>query len=178
VENSREIPETTSKPRIARAAHAHLAALVHGNAAMALETEGRELERQRLESGVRAVLDEPSRGFYLVATEPDGSGEVVGQLMVTFEWSDWRAGTFWWIQSVYVEPAWRRRGVYRALYEHLLELARADGSVCGVRLYVERDNARARATYEALGMQRAVYELYEVDFVLGHAPEPAEQATR
>jgi ribosomal protein S18 acetylase RimI-like enzyme len=87
--------------------------------------------------------------------------------MVTYEWSDWRNGTFWWIQSVYVPEASRRTGVYRSLYARVLEMAREAGGVCGVRLYVETANARAQATYAALGMQRAHYELYEVDFVFG-----------
>jgi ribosomal protein S18 acetylase RimI-like enzyme len=166
---ARRGPDAITALAIARATRAHLDALVHGNAAMAEESEGRALDRATLTRGVAAVFDDDRRGFYLVAMRGD---DVVGQLMVTYEWSDWRAGTFWWIQSVYVWPEARRQGVYRALYEHLLALARADGGVCGVRLYVERDNRTARATYEALGMERAVYELYEVDFVLGHAVAP------
>jgi ribosomal protein S18 acetylase RimI-like enzyme len=165
----RDERDDSNSLRIVRATFEHVEALVEGNAAMARESEGRELDRERLVRGVRGVFDDPRRGFYLVALAREAPGlaeRVVGQLMVTFEWSDWRAGTFWWIQSVYVEPAARRRGVYRSLYAHLLELADRDGGVCGVRLYVERDNIVARATYESLGMQRAVYELYEVDFVL------------
>ena len=134
------------------------------NRAMALETEGKELDLERSLRGVAAVLEDPGKGFYLVA---EREGQVVGQLMVTFEWSDWRNGTFWWIQSVYVAPAARRSGVYRGLYERLLAMAREDGGVCGIRLYVEAENGRAQATYAALGMERARYELFEVDFVFG-----------
>ncbi len=146
-----------------------LAFLVHGNAAMALETEGKALELGRLEAGVRAVLEDPAKGFYLVATEDSGgsSASVIGQLMVTYEWSDWRNGTFFWIQSVYVLPRARRKGVYRALYAELLGRAHARGDVSGVRLYVERENALARSTYASLGMDHAHYEMFEVDFVLG-----------
>src|SRR6185369_14223969 len=98
---------------IRRAEPRDLAALVAGNAAMALETEGRRLDPARLERGVRALLADPAKGFYLVAEE---AGNVVGQLMITTEWSDWRDGVFWWIQSVHVVPSHRRRGVYRRLH--------------------------------------------------------------
>jgi ribosomal protein S18 acetylase RimI-like enzyme len=84
--------------------------------------------------------------------------------MITYEWSDWRCGDWWWIQSVYVEPAHRRSGVYRALYEHVLELAKATPEVCGMRLYVERENANAQRTYESLGMRDAGYAMYEDEF--------------
>lgn len=134
------------------------AALCAFNQAMALESEGRELDADTLARGVRAVLDDPSRGRYLVA---ERDGRVVGQLMLTFEWSDWRNGLFWWIQSVYVEPSARRSGVYRALHERVLTLARESGEACGVRLYVEVENHVARATYERLGMQPCRYGMYE-----------------
>lgn len=143
----------------------HAASIVSNNAAMALETEQKILDPERLERGVLAILSDPGKGFYLVAE--DEAGGVLGQLMVTFEWSDWRNGTFWWIQSVYVVPEARRCGVYRSLYAMVLDLARADGGVCGVRLYVERENERAMSTYKALGMSRAQYEMFEVDFVSG-----------
>ncbi len=134
------------------------------NVAMAKETEGRALDPHAALRGARAVLADRSKGFYLIA---ERGGGFAGQLLVTFEWSDWRDGTFWWIQSVYVDRSARRTGVYRALYEHVLERARREGA-CGVRLYVDRDNAAARATYEALGMEPTRYDLFEVDFVLGH----------
>lgn len=136
------------------------------NALMARETEGIDLDGNRLLDGVRAVFERPERGWYLVAVE---SGEVLGQLMVTFEWSDWRNGVFWWIQSVYVEPEARGRGVYKALYAELLRRARADGGVCGVRLYVEKHNQRAQEVYARQGMRRADYDLFEVDFVLARS---------
>lgn len=150
--------------RIRHAAPGDEALLAANNRAMALETEGKALDVEISLRGVAAVLADPGKGFYLLA---ERDGEVVGQLMVTYEWSDWRNGTFWWIQSVYVAPATRRAGVYRALYRRLLAMAREDGGVCGIRLYVDADNARAQATYAAMGMQRAHYELFEVDFVFG-----------
>ena len=134
------------------------------NAAMAAETERITLDPKRLASGVRAVLDDRSKGFYLVA---ESDGEVVAQTLITYEWSDWRNGVFWWIQSVYVKPEFRGQGVFTRIYEHVARLARESGNVCGLRLYVEHENQRAQRTYERLGMRRTVYHMYEADFVIG-----------
>jgi ribosomal protein S18 acetylase RimI-like enzyme len=131
------------------------------NAAMAVETEHLTLDRERLLLGVRALLAEAGKGFYLVV---EREGAVIGQVMITYEWSDWRNGTFWWIQSVYVAPEHRRSGVFRALYGEVESLARASGDCCGLRLYVEKTNLRAQATYFSLGMSATHYDLYEVDF--------------
>ncbi|MBI3665813.1 MAG: GNAT family N-acetyltransferase [Acidobacteria bacterium] len=133
------------------------------NAAMARETEHIELDAKRLLDGVRAVLADRSKGFYTVA---ETEGRVVGQMMITFEWSDWRNGTFWWIQSVYVHPDFRSRGVFKELYAYITERAKSAGDVCGLRLYVEQENSRAQQTYQRLGMAKAPYAVYEVDFVL------------
>lgn len=135
-------------------------AIVAFNAAMARETEGRELDEQRLARGVRRVIEDARHGFYLVAT--DEGGRMVGQLMITHEWSDWRDSVFWWIQSVYVHPDHRRQGVYRALHALAEKLARKAGA-CGLRLYVERENVAAQATYRRLGMARTRYEMFEVE---------------
>jgi ribosomal protein S18 acetylase RimI-like enzyme len=151
--------------RMARPSDADVIAAA--NAAMAWETEALRLDPGRLGEGVRALLRDPARGFYLVAED---AGRVVGQLMITTEWSDWRNGNFWWIQSVHVAPEHRRRGVFRSLYAAIEARARADASCCGLRLYVERHNERAKATYAALGMQAACYELFEVDFTRESAP--------
>ena len=142
---------------IRTASPADVADLAAWNAAMAWETEHKRLDPERLRRGVGAVLEQPQRGFYLVA-EMDGTA--VGGLLVTYEWSDWRCGDFWWIQSVYVVPAARRGGVFRALHAAVAERAAAAGAV-GLRLYVETENARAQATYEGLGMQRCHYFMYE-----------------
>lgn len=131
--------------------------LVAWNAAMAWETEQRQLDRETLQRGVAGVFEQPRRGFYLIA---ERDGDAVGGLLVTYEWSDWRDGDFWWIQSVYVQPDARRGGVFRALYEAVAQRASAAGAV-GVRLYVETENRRAQATYEGLGMQRCHYAMYE-----------------
>ena len=131
--------------------------LVDANAAMALETEDKPLDRDLLTRGVAAVFDDPARGFYLVA---ERAGERAGCLLITREWSDWRCGDWWWIQSVYVLPAVRRHGVFRALYDHVDAQARATPGVVGLRLYVEWENARAQATYRALGMEQVHYHLF------------------
>ena len=128
------------------------------NAAMALETEGKVLLPERIVPGVQRLLAEPSLGFYVVAEQ---AGSVVGCLMITNEWSDWRNGLFWWIQSVYVEKDFRRQGVYRRMYEHVGAMAKADAGVCGFRLYVEKENEVAHATYASLGMKETDYLLYE-----------------
>lgn len=142
--------------RAARAADAPV--LAGFNCAMARETEGLALDPETVAAGVAALFTHPQHGFYTVAEAGDA---LVGALLVTKEWSDWRNGLFWWLQSVYVRPDWRRRGVYRALYRHVREQARAAPGVCGFRLYVERDNQRARRTYESLGMVRTPYLMYE-----------------
>ena len=128
------------------------------NRAMALETESRVLESEHLLPGVEAVLQDPGNGFFVVA---ENDGTVVGALLVTYEWSDWRNGRFWWIQSVYVRPAYRRCGVCRRLHEFVRERAHASTDVVGFRLYVERENVDAQCTYSALGMRETVYRMYE-----------------
>ncbi len=133
------------------------------NAAMAEETEHLKLDTSRLLLGVNGMFDQPERGFYLVA---EINGEIVGQLMITYEWSDWRNGMFWWIQSVYVKPEYRAQKVFRALYEHAVASAKQQTNVCGLRLYVEKDNDRAHRVYEKLGMNLTKYDMYEEDFVL------------
>ena len=134
-----------------------IAVVAEWNAAMAWETEHKRLDPQVLLRGVTAVLDEPRRGFYLVA---ERDGRAVGCLMVTYEWSDWRNGDFWWIQSVYVAQEARRGGVFRALYQDVAQRAKQAGAV-GLRLYVETENARAQHTYRELGMEQCHYFMYE-----------------
>lgn len=152
---------------IRRADERDVDALVEFNRAMARETESKELDEEVLRAGVRRLLQEPRHGFYLVAERSRADGghqataEVVGSLMVTYEWSDWRNGLFWWVQSVYVSPSLRRRGVYRRLYQRVKELAASDATVRGFRLYVERENIVAQRTYEQLGMEETHYKLYE-----------------
>ena len=137
---------------------ADIEVLVQFNAAMARETEAKTLQPAILHAGVAAVLAEPRRGFYLVA---EHAGQIAGCLMITYEWSDWRNGDWWWLQSVYVHADHRRHGVFRALYAEVERRAAQRDDVVGVRLYVERDNQRAQQTYAALGMSQAHYHMYE-----------------
>ncbi len=158
--------------RIRRAQRSDLETIVEFNARLAQQSEGVHLDRARLRSGVENLLRDERRGFYLLA-ESDGSP--LGQLGLTFEWSDWRNGVFWWLQSVYVRPEHRRRGVLRALYARVLELA-AGGGVCGVRLYVEKNNRAAQSAYRRLGLAPTVFEMYEDDFVIERRPQGPHRA--
>lgn len=128
------------------------------NVAMARETEDKPLDPEVARAGTEAVFDHPGRGFYVVAERGDA---LAGALMVTREWSDWRNGDFWWIQSVYVRPQSRRQGIYCRLYEYVRERAAAEASVCGLRLYVARENYIAQQTYESRGMEKTHYQVYE-----------------
>lgn len=147
-----------SAVHIRPAAPADAGVIAEFNCAMALETEGKRLILVTVLKGAQRLLDEPALGFYLVA---ESEGESVGLAMVTTEWSDWRNGRFWWIQSVYVRPDFRRRGVFRALYSAIRERAAHGPDVCGFRLYVEKDNANAIATYRSLGLSATDYRVME-----------------
>ena len=146
------------KTEIRRANPDDAAILIDFNREMARETEGKELDQKLITAGVQALLSNEALGFYVVAENDD---EIMGSLMITTEWSDWRNGDFWWIQSVYVKPDYRRRGIYRSLHEFVTQLASRDPTVCGFRLYVERENAVAQQTYRSLGMHKTTYRLFE-----------------
>ena len=148
------------------------------SAAMAWETEHRRLDLARLRLGTQAVIDRPEQGQYYVADlhrNAPADTVTVGQLLITYEWSDWRNAQFWWIQSVYVDPAWRRQGVYRAMHQAVMALAQSRADVCGVRLYVEGDNTVAQGVYERVGLTPSTYRIYESDFVL---PKPSSPDRR
>lgn len=136
--------------------------IVRMNQLLAEESEGRGLDPDLIRAGVAAALADPQKGTYWVARGPDRA--VVGQALVTTEWSDWRNGWFWWLQSVYVERERRRSGVFRAIYRHIAHAARNRWDVCGVRLYVERSNVTAQRTYEALGFVTTDYLIQENDW--------------
>ena len=128
------------------------------NIKMALETENKVLDEEIITAGVSSIINDSSKGIYWVM-EMDKI--IIGQLMVTYEWSDWRNGMMWWIQSVYVPKEHRRQGVYSKMYNNLLELAQLDSECCGIRLYVEKENKEAQKTYKKLGMKNAGYEIME-----------------
>jgi ribosomal protein S18 acetylase RimI-like enzyme len=143
---------------IRQAGPADAALVAEFNRLLAHESEGKDLDRSLLEPGVRAALADAQKGRYFLAKR---DGQVVGQLGITYEWSDWRNGWFWWIQSVYVVPAARRQGVFRTLFHHVESTARLDPAVIGIRLYVERDNEAAHRTYRDLGLDWTSYRVME-----------------
>ena len=149
-----------------KALHEDVDTIARFNVAMALETENKILDPETLRSGVSAMQADSNLGFYLVALKND---KIVGCLGVTFEWSDWRDGLFWWIQSVFVDPDHRGCGVFSALYGETERLAKQTPGIIGLRLYAERDNARAIRTYHRLGMSTTDYRLLEVDFRAGES---------
>jgi len=134
------------------------AVLAQFNVELARESENLALDPAWVKAGVAALLRDPSKGTYFVA---ESEGAVVGQLLITHEWSDWRNGDFWWLQSVYVRPDFRRRGVFQALFDHVLAGARRQGDVAGIRLYVEKNNHPALKTYHRLGLTETHYHVME-----------------
>ena len=139
----------------------HVDAIIDFNIAMAEETEGKFLDIEVVRPGVEEVFNRNDLGVYLVA---EHTGRPVGQLFITYEWSDWRNSFFWWIQSVYVQPDYRRQGVYKALHFYAAEVARREGNVRGLRLYVDEDNTIAQGVYAGLRMRPTHYDMYEIDF--------------
>jgi GNAT superfamily N-acetyltransferase len=133
-------------------------AIVDFQIAMARETEELDLDRDVCTNGVQALFDDPTRGRYFLA---ESDGIVIASLMITYEWSDWRNGNVWWIQSVYVRPSFRRQRVYAGLYEHVKQLVQADESLRGIRLYVDRRNTVAQSVYAKLGMNGEHYQVFE-----------------
>lgn len=148
---------------IRKARPSDIAVIAEFNRRMAWETERRRLNPDRVRRGVSALLKQPGKGIYFVA---ETKGAVVGQLLITYEWSDWRNGTFWWIQSVYVREDLRGQGIFRRLFKQVAKLAKKRRDACGLRLYVDAHNGGARQTYTRLGMKKTGYELFETDFVL------------
>ncbi len=128
------------------------------NVALALETEDLRLEAAVVRAGVEALLRDSAKGVYFVA---ENEGAVIGQVLITYEWSDWRNGNFWWLQSVYVQKEFRRHGIFKALFQHVLAQAAAQKNVCGLRLYMEKENHRAREVYHRLGLSETHYQVFE-----------------
>ena len=150
---------SSSSIAVGRAATEDVAAIAQFNIAMAAETEDLALDPQTVHAGVAAVVSDDRRGFYLVARS---DGKAVGSLMITYEWSDWRNGNLWWIQSVYVVSSARKQGIFRLLYDNVISLAKQSGDAAGVRLYVEKDNRGAQEVYRKLGMSETAYRVFEI----------------
>ena len=151
-----QVKEKSVNIRIANANDAD--SLVEFNQAMALETEGKQLNPETLGAGVKAVFTDEKKGFYVVA---EIDGRIAGGLMITYEWSDWRNAWFWWIQSVYILPDFRGQKIYSKLYDFVKAKADEAGNICGFRLYVENDNYSAQKVYDAVGMHASHYLMYE-----------------
>lgn len=147
--------------RIRGATAADIDTVVEFNLALAEESEGRTLDESRLREGVKALLGDSGLGRYFLL---ERDGEVIGQTMITFEWSDWRNGMFWWIQSVYVNADHRGTGAFSSLYRYIREEALNTDGICGIRLYVDKMNQHAADIYRALGMRDAHYDMLELDF--------------
>ena len=145
-------------PSIRRATLNDASSIAEFNINMAWQTENLKLKPAVILAGAKRLIQDESLGFYLVAESAD---QIVGSLMVTTEWSDWRNGQFWWLQSVYIVPEWRRQGLYRELYENVKTLAGENENVCGFRLYVEQENSVAQTTYDRVGMHQTHYKMYE-----------------
>lgn len=128
------------------------------NVAMAYETEGKKIESSELLAGVKGLMSKPEYGFYIVAKH---NLETVACMMITYEWTDWRNGLFWWIQSVYVKPKYRKQGVYRLMHKYVRELSQLEEDVVGIRLYVEKENENAIKVYKRMGMYETDYKLFE-----------------
>ena len=148
---------------IRKAAPLDLEILKLFNQKMALETEGKKLDSQTLEQGVRQLLNNEDHGFYLIGEDLDQ--KAVASLAITYEWSDWRNGLFWWVQSVFVREEFRRKGVFSKLYKTVKIRAEKEANVCGVRLYVEQFNKTAQSTYSSLGMKQTRYQMWEEAFL-------------
>ena len=135
--------------------------LVDFNIKMAKETENKILNKKIVTKGVSEVLTDITLGYYVIAKNKN---TILGSLMITYEWSDWRNGMFWWIQSVYVEKEYRQQGVYKKMYSYIKDKALKDNSCTGIRLYVEQENKIAQSVYTKLEMKETHYKLFEIDF--------------
>ena len=143
---------------IRKAAISDIPVLVSFQQALAKESEGVDLDPVNLEKGMRAMFAEPWKGFYNVVED---KGTLIGCHMITFEWSDWRNGMVWWLQSVYVSESHRKKGVFRIMYENITRLIDQDPAIVGMRLYVDKSNTRALKVYESMGMNGDHYTVYE-----------------
>ncbi|MZG54125.1 MAG: GNAT family N-acetyltransferase [Nitrospinae bacterium] len=142
---------------IREASASDITVLAQNNQALALETENLQLNSETILAGVSNALEKEDCHYFVAEL----NGEVAGQTMITYEWSDWRNGVMWWIQSVYVRPEHRKKGLFRALFNHIESLARNDPEVKALRLYVMENNPSGKNTYKNLGMEDSGYIVYE-----------------
>ena len=147
--------------KVSKAQKSDIPEIIQFNINMAMETENKKLDEQTVTKGVNEVFNSPSLGYYIITKDSSG---ILGCLMITYEWSDWRNGLFWWIQSVYVKKTYRRKGVFKKMYKFIHERAINDKKCTGIRLYVENNNSIAQKVYNNLGMEETYYKLFEVDF--------------
>jgi ribosomal protein S18 acetylase RimI-like enzyme len=146
--------------KIRKAEIRDLETIVKFNYNLAKETEDKELDLEILSQGVKSILTDSSKGQYYVY---EVNNKVVGQIMFTYEWSDWRNGTFLWVQSVYVDAGYRKKGIYKKLYHNVKNICDNDENITGIRLYVEKENVNAKSTYKSLGMCECNYHMYEYE---------------
>ena len=147
--------------KVSKAQKSDIPEIIQFNINMAMETENKKLDEQTVTKGVNEVFNSPSLGYYIITKDSSG---ILGCLMITYEWSDWRNGLFWWIQSVYVKKTYRRKGVFKKMYKFIHERAINAKKCTGIRLYVENNNSIAQKVYNNLGMEETYYKLFEVDF--------------
>ena len=147
--------------KVSKAQKSDIPEIINFNINMAMETENKKLDKQTVTRGVHKVFSSPSLGYYIIVKDSSG---ILGCLMITYEWSDWRNGLFWWIQSVYVKKDYRRKGVFRKMYNFIHVKAISDKKCTGIRLYVENNNSIAQKVYTNLGMVETYYKLFEEDF--------------
>ena len=152
--------KSESQFKIRKATNEDIDILAIFSLAVIKEGDGVSIPSEHVKPRIEAVLKDESKGFYLVATADDNSGPI-GCLMVTFEWSDVNNGFYWWIQSVYVDPKWRRKGVYSALHNRIIKLAKSTANVTRIKLYVHETNITAQTTYMAQGMKEAPHKIFE-----------------
>ncbi len=152
--------------QVRRASIADVEVISTFNVALAEETEGRSLDLPLLQAGIESLLRDPQKGWYAVVTPGSEPSKIIGQLLITFEWSDWRNGNFWWLQSLYVDQPYRQQGVFRRLYDYVYAQAQASPEkVCGFRLYVEQENHLAQQTYVHIGFHKTPYQMYELELL-------------
>ena len=141
-----------------KAIDADIETITRAQLAMAWESEQLSLSAEIVKRGVRHIIEHPDQGFYLLA---ETDSQIVAACMILHEWSDWRCGRILWLHSLYVEPEFRRQGVFKAFYQHLQDMVKTNADLHGIRLYVDKSNHLAQLVYRTMGMSSDHYTLYE-----------------